>query len=45
VPGTALPGALTQGYNAGLLTGGVLYLAALVVGLFTLNVKVSGEHH
>ena len=45
LPGTALPGALTQGYNAGLLTGGVLYLAALVVGLFTLNVKVSGEHH
>jgi EmrB/QacA subfamily drug resistance transporter len=36
-PGTALPDALTQGYTIGILAGGVLYLAALVVAALTLS--------
>ena len=36
-PGTALPDALTRGYTAGILTGGVLYLAALAVAALTLG--------
>jgi EmrB/QacA subfamily drug resistance transporter len=44
-PGTPLPDAVTQGYTSGLLMGGVLFVAALLVTLFTLNVRVSGHAH
>ncbi|MGY1683328.1 MFS transporter [Geodermatophilus sp. SYSU D01176] len=44
LPGSAQPDALTDGYTTGLLVGGGLYLAALLVALLTLNVTVAAHH-
>jgi EmrB/QacA subfamily drug resistance transporter len=45
LPSTAMPAALTSGFTTGFLFGGALYLVALIVGMLTLNVTVSGQHH
>ncbi len=37
--------ALTHGYTAGILVGGALFLAGLVVALLTLRVRVSAQPH
>ncbi|MET8385428.1 MFS transporter [Streptosporangium canum] len=41
--GTALPIALTHGYTAGILAGGALYLAAVLVAALTLNPHVDRQ--